>query len=158
MSPGRDSSGFSLVEISLALMIVAVGLLTLFNLFPAGLRASHDATAETRSGEFADEFFNQLYADAAGCTDATNWDTKIGDSIDIGLADRIVLNTPEGRTNSVTYPLGSGETLRYTCSSGVRWSPELNVPLVMTARLSVAYGKLGGIINWYYTEFYNYGM
>lgn len=58
------NAGFSLVEVNLAIFVVAVGMLTLFSLFPAGLRqvaTSHEATQEAL---FADYVFSTMRANA----------------------------------------------------------------------------------------------
>ncbi len=60
----NQSSGFSLVEVNLAIFVISVGMLTLFSLFPAGLRqvaTSHEATQEAL---FADHVFSTMRAEA----------------------------------------------------------------------------------------------
>ena len=49
--------GFSLIEVNIAILVVAGGLLSLFAIFPAGLRMSTDALSDTRQALFADDFF-----------------------------------------------------------------------------------------------------
>jgi prepilin-type N-terminal cleavage/methylation domain-containing protein len=55
-------SGFTLVEVALALLVLSVGLLALFSLFPAGLRLNKQATDETQAALFADEVLNGIRA------------------------------------------------------------------------------------------------
>ncbi len=52
-----NARGFSLIEVNIALLVVAGGLLSLFSLFPAGLRMSTAAMSDTRQALFADDFF-----------------------------------------------------------------------------------------------------
>lgn len=154
-------SGFSLIEVTLALAVVALGLLGVFHLFPVGLRASFDATAETRVGQFADEVFNQLYAEASAETDTAAWSGVFAGALDIDLDEsRIYPNGTsfggdillDGRTMLVEYPVDSEEYLRCRVWSGTTDG------LLATAKLDVAYGRVGGFTNTFYTEVYNFGM
>lgn len=54
---GRGREGFSLIEVNVAILVIAGGLLSLFTLFPAGLRLSSSAMSDTRQALFADDFF-----------------------------------------------------------------------------------------------------
>ena len=53
-------AGFSLVEVALAIMVIAVGLLSVFGLFPHGMESSRRALDETRAAAFAEQTFNSL--------------------------------------------------------------------------------------------------
>ena len=60
----KQRMGFSLVEVNLAIFVISVGMLTLFSLFPAGLRqvaTSHEATQEAL---FADYVLSTMRAEA----------------------------------------------------------------------------------------------
>ncbi len=144
--------GFSLIEVTLALMVIGVGILSVFQLFPSGLRSSIDATAETRVGQFADEVLNQVYADAAAETNSVDWLEVFSGNVDIDLAKDIELDmTPEEEWNKVEYPHESGEFLRYTCAVTTN-------DLLAQLELSVKYGVAGGIEQKFYIEVYNFGM
>ncbi len=56
--PRRPSGGFTLVEVALALLVVSVGLMGVFALFPHGLDQSRKAIQETQAAAFADDIFN----------------------------------------------------------------------------------------------------
>ena len=58
----RQSAGFSLVEVTLAVLVVAVGLLSVMALFPDGLRTGKKATDETYAAFFAEEVMNGIKA------------------------------------------------------------------------------------------------
>ncbi len=60
MSPRRGARAFSLVEVSLALGVVAFALVGLLGLFPAGLAASRDNANETRAAQLAQSVFTTL--------------------------------------------------------------------------------------------------
>ena len=78
----RLSSGFSLVEVTLALMVMAIGILSIMSLFPAGLDQNLRSIADTHAAFFAEEVFAGLHAKAE-----TNW---------AGLED---FNVPVAATN-----------------------------------------------------------
>ncbi len=50
-------AAFSLIEVNVAILVIAGGMLSLFTLFPAGLRMSTSAMGDTRQALFADDFF-----------------------------------------------------------------------------------------------------
>lgn len=65
--------GFSLVEVCLAILVIALGMTVIFGLFPLGLKAVEDATEETRSALFAECLFAEMRAYAAGVTNWNMW-------------------------------------------------------------------------------------
>jgi len=60
----RRRRGFTLVEVSLALLVMAVGVLGAFALFPHALAESQRASAETQASMFAETVFQTLRARA----------------------------------------------------------------------------------------------
>ena len=50
----RSRAGYSLVEVTLALLVVAIGLTSTFALFPEGLKATRTAVNDTEVGLVAD--------------------------------------------------------------------------------------------------------
>lgn len=79
---GRKA-GFSLVEVTLALMVVAVGILSVMSLFPAGLDQNVRSIADTRMAFFAEDVFNGLQA-----WSQDNWDNLNQAEIPVAAADR----------------------------------------------------------------------
>lgn len=69
----KAKKGFSLVEVNLAILLVALGMLVLFALFPAGLRESEAAVSDTNVGMFADFVFSGLEANASNITNWNQW-------------------------------------------------------------------------------------
>jgi prepilin-type N-terminal cleavage/methylation domain-containing protein len=65
--------GFTLIEINLAIFVVAIGMLTLFSLFPAGLKQIETAHESTQEALFCDYVLATLRADAMLITNATDW-------------------------------------------------------------------------------------
>jgi type II secretory pathway pseudopilin PulG len=59
MSRSRRA-GYSLVEVTLALLVVAIGLTATFALFPEGLRATRAAVDDTETAMFAEYVFTSM--------------------------------------------------------------------------------------------------
>jgi len=72
VEPNCRGNGFTLVEVSLAVCIVAAGLLVLFGLFPMGLQLSEYAVLDTQEAMFADTVFSIMEANAMAIE---SWDT-----------------------------------------------------------------------------------
>ena len=60
----RERQGFSLVEVTLAMMVVAIGFFSVFSMFTAGLDQSQRSINDTKVAFFADEVFNGLLAES----------------------------------------------------------------------------------------------
>lgn len=73
MNHRSQNQGFSLVEANLAILVVAVGLLSLFSLFPAGLRQSDLSQADTRQALFAEYVLSRVIGNAAEIKDWNTW-------------------------------------------------------------------------------------
>ena len=58
-------SGFSLVEIVLAILVLSIGVLVVIGLFPSGLQQSKKSIDETRAAMFAEQVLNSVKAKAA---------------------------------------------------------------------------------------------
>lgn len=64
------SSGFTLVELAIAVAVVFTGVLALFSLITSGLESSSKSVADTQSALFADEIFNRLGAESQTAAEA----------------------------------------------------------------------------------------
>jgi len=94
-------AGYSLVEVTLALLVVAIGLVATFALFPVGLKATRDAVDDTEIGLFAEYVFTTLDL-AAGYNGAT-WTVAQGaDFKALSFADNDPTQLEEG-TGKVWY-------------------------------------------------------
>ena len=60
MRKEAEKSGYSLVEVTLALLVVAIGMTATFALFPEGLRATRAAVSDTEVALFAEYVFTTL--------------------------------------------------------------------------------------------------
>jgi len=65
--------GFSLVEVNLAVFVVASGLLVIFVLFPLGLKESEMSVEDTHEAMFAEYVLGTIEGNAMGITDPAVW-------------------------------------------------------------------------------------
>jgi len=62
----RDAkSGFSLIEVNMAVFVMAIGILSMVALYPLGLRESSQGRADLKQAVFADYLLNQAVAAAS---------------------------------------------------------------------------------------------
>ncbi len=149
-----NKRGFSLIEINLAIFMVAMGMLTLFSLFPAGLKQIESAHESTQEALFGDYVLSSLRADALLLTSA-QWAA-------IDPANPTA-TFPDFTFNSIVseqYPAGSGLYMRYRLQLS-RISPH-----VWSATLWCRSGQYGATdtstfkerATKFYTEFFYSGM
>lgn len=67
------SFGFSLVEVNLAVALIALGMLTLFSLFPMGLRESEMSIVDTHEATFANHVLSCIEANAMDIINWSDW-------------------------------------------------------------------------------------
>lgn len=70
----KRQSGYSLVEVSLALLVVGVGLLAVFGLFPDALSSSRKSVEATEISAFAEFVFESMEGSLA--LNYVGWDTE----------------------------------------------------------------------------------
>ena len=157
---GRSlTSAFSLVEVTLALMVMAIGILSIMSLFPAGLDQNARSIADTHAAFFAEEVFGGLHAVAE-----TNWANLANANLPIAAVARWFPGVP----GSLDTVFTSGLTNKYSPSS----APDTNYVdhalryrLVLTtngllkaATLFVWPGEFGSINDpaMFYAEFFRF--
>lgn len=111
MKMNVKQSGFSLVEVALAIFLVAMGLLSLFSLFPAGLSQAESARADTHESLFSDYILATLAGESQSFT-SNQWD-RVSEFANIieGLTGSDAL----GSVVSTEFPTGSDVYMRYIC-------------------------------------------
>ncbi len=72
-APTDNRSGFSLVEVALALVIAAGGLLAVFGVFPVALRQSAMSTADTAEAAFGTSALETMAGNIARIDDIAVW-------------------------------------------------------------------------------------
>jgi len=80
--PNCKCQGFSLVEVSLAILIIGIGMLSVLSMFTSGLDQNKRSIDDTKAAFFAEEVFNGLLAASEGdlVKDKISW-SAIGVSI-----------------------------------------------------------------------------
>ena len=152
--------GSSLVEVNIALLVIAIGLASIVGLFPVGLRESNMAASDTVQSMFADQVFSMLEANASAVTNWTRW----CDNFPQDVCKNLSVPTPSG-----TQPIKTGTYAPFeylTEDNYIQYDltvddhPEYG-PYVKRAWLRVSEKKERiGITNCpiYYTEFVYMGM
>ena len=122
-SQPAPKAGFTLMEVNIALLIMAVGLMGLLALFPVGLRQGDSATSDTTEAAFADLVLNAMRANAQMVTNWTDW-TALTNSVNLGVAGTAPATGGQivyadgttmihaSRTNIDNY-LGTGQHIEY---------------------------------------------
>lgn len=103
--PCADKAGFSLIEIVLALLVMAIGIVTLLSIFPAGLNFSRMSYEETRMAQAAETILNAIETELR--IRPQLWERKWG-----GVTTR---RWPNGTTESVS------NTVYGTGNSAYNW-------------------------------------
>lgn len=157
-SSPSSRSGFNLVEISLALMVVAIGLLSVLSLFPAGLDQNVRSVGDTHAALFAGEVLNGLRAHAE-----TNWD-GIGNSItNLFVAADSTWNNPGELDPHLNNTIRTNVYRRQSNTNIVDHAFRYRLQIttndkIKAATLQVWNGQFGSISNpiIFYTEFYKF--
>jgi prepilin-type N-terminal cleavage/methylation domain-containing protein len=56
----RNNEGFTLIEVALSIVVVAIGIMAVFSLIGSGLESSKKAISESQAAIFANDVFNSL--------------------------------------------------------------------------------------------------
>ena len=135
-------AGYSLVEVTLALLVVAIGLVATFALFPVGLKATRDAVDDTEVSLFAEYVFSTL---------------ELAQAIRVrtGPSPIRICSSPRpwpGRPMCLTNPNSNCRKGNGRLSTGFRiftvWTaPPLSIPIWMPASCRI-FGRLPSPTNW----------
>jgi len=142
---GRGRFGFTLIEVSLAVLVVGLGLLTVFSLFPSGLRSAEEGAADTKCGLCADTILNGMQGNAATITNWSDWCNTNRFTADVLSG----LSLTTGTVVNWCFPAGGVETNRY------RLVIDTSNTNLYSAKLEVWSGMHGPLTNpaVFYTEF-----
>lgn len=152
--------GFSLVEVSLAVLLIGAGLIILFALFPAGLRECENALHDTHIALFAEKAMCGMRAKAMAIQDGAVWD-------DLAQFKALVANTVVMDQSGATLSAdGLDHTIDDMVEEGIGMTYKLTVgsiasrPEVRTANLRICFGNqwIDVKSQWFYTEFFYSGM
>ena len=151
-SSNQAKNGFSLIEVCLAVLVIGLGLIPIFGLFPDGLRSMEESTADTRCALFTEVVMNGMRANAASMTNLGDWTTGSFSNI----AQGVVANSPSATTTpgvfKVRFPAIDSDWLRYRVSIN-----EVNFSALVEV-CDGEYGEFDPPHSSAYTEFYFQGM
>jgi prepilin-type N-terminal cleavage/methylation domain-containing protein len=144
-------SGFSLIEVTLSLLVIGIGMLVLFSLFPVSLRQGHDAFRDTQAAMFAEYMLNGIRGDADlfGQDNYAIWSNKLAS-----------VQGSSGSIMSAPFPVGSGYEVQYLVELNPvgdrRWGASLWVWGEKYGPKDVTIFKRRS--EWFYTELYFEGL
>ena len=104
----QKNRGFSLIEITLALLVVGVGMLTLFSMFPVGLKQIDTAHENTQQAFFGEYVLSTMRATAMKL-DAGAW-VDIDSDVPEATFTEFEFDT---LVDAFEFPAGSGQYMRY---------------------------------------------
>jgi len=158
----RGGGGFTLIEINLAVLLIATGVLIMLALFPLGLKHTEQGIADTHEAMFATYVLSGLEANALAMTDFNDWSrdlfpTKVDDHID-DVGDRNWRGDPAPTITLNPWPDGGTRMIRYQLTVELEGA-EAPHP-VYRATLWVKSGKYGTLTDGHYytTKFVYMGM
>ena len=162
--PGASArSGFSLVEVALAMLVVAVGLMGVFSLFPQGTEANRKSIQETQIGLFAEYVLNGFRYKAeqlpwSSVTDSSSFKITPLASI-YAWKDPSEIVAGAGVKAVVYKALSNPSIEEMAFRYELRVYPVAGKDDVKALVLSVWSGQYGNLLNpsVFYTEVYNYG-
>ncbi len=155
--------GFSLVEVALALLVAAVGMMSILTLFPLGMDASKKAIDEGQAALFAEEIFNGFRAKLA----MTNTPWAGADSLTIGVpapdmwnnGHEILFEANSSGTNVYEYRYET-DMKDYAVRYVMTVEDHPDVSGIKFFRLTIANGEYGSSLSSglvFYTEMYDTG-
>lgn len=137
-----NRDGFSLVEVCIALLVLSVGVFSLFAIFPAGLKESESGVADTHEAMFADRILSAFEGKASNMTNWNDWT-----DMDV-FKDRLIetLDVPQFKFDQETltcFPQGGATNIRYKAAIH-ELNPDHSRKKVL---IQVKYGKYGQLVN-----------
>jgi len=108
----KVKAGFSLMEVNMAIFVMAVGILSAVALFPLGLRESTQGQADITQAMFSDYLLNQAVA-AASLTNFpwSQWKSlpNVAERENSGILPSVQDNVPTFMKNRIKLPMGWGQ-------------------------------------------------
>ena len=136
----RLKSGFSLVEVTLALGIAAFCLIAVFGLLPVGVQTNRNATSQTAATNVMAAVISDLRATPAACTKSLQFGILLG-----GPATTLYFDA-QGQSSCDSAGLQKYQANPTDCSAGTcsgSWTP----PLQLRYQLNVTWVTTGGCSN-----------
>ena len=155
--PYDRRSGFSMIELTLALMIVALGILVVAGLFPSGIKASGLAKEDTVAAMFARDAFSAMHAEVRNMN-SNEWSNLSSQTIP--MADSGWANSPgplilDGSQQTRVYEVNLAEAGTVK-NHGLRYRVDIDdfggSNMYQGVTLTVWGSEYGGLQRTYYTE------
>jgi Tfp pilus assembly protein PilV len=132
------------MEVNIALLIMAVGLVGILTLFPVGLRQGDSASSDTTESAFADLVLNAMRSNAQMVTNWTDWSSNsvpilLGQSKGTASPNVMPINVP-GTSSTSIVGTGTPTEIQNYLVSGQYLQYSLNVTnndLIITAWIQV---------------------
>jgi uncharacterized protein (TIGR02598 family) len=134
----RLKSGFSLVEVTLALGIAAFCLIAVFGLLPVGVQTNRNATSQTAATNVMAAVISDLRATPGACTKSLQFGIQFGT-----LAATTLYFDAQGQSSCDSAGLQKYQANPTDCSAGTcsgSWSP----PLQLRYQLNVTWNVTTG--------------
>lgn len=165
MQRHRNRDGFSIVEVALALLVVGVGLMGVFSLFPQGMDMNRKSIQDTQIGFFAEYVLNGFRYQS----EQVSWD-QVTDNSSFKISP-LASKYSWDDSSDITIAAGSGvKSVVYRVKvddsiEEMAFRYEFRVfdvagrPDVKAFVLNVWPGEFGKLVgtNIFYTEVFNYG-
>lgn len=163
MTAARSNSGFSLVEVALAMLVAAVGLMSVMSIFPMGMDSSKKAIDEAQCALFAEEIFGGFRAKIN--LPGVDWNSLESMSMGAPAPDMwkngasISFRANDSGTNVYAYKY-EDDLLDYAVRYVMSVSDVADFPGVKYLRLTLWNGEYGSTTNSlvFYTEIYDTGQ
>lgn len=158
----KNREGFSLIEVCLAIVLIAAGLLVVFSLFPAGMREGEIAQNETHAAMFADYVMSGIIAKSMSISNWNDWQAIDTFRVQVmaGLKDDggagIIHTDGNLKPGDTVY---AGDHLKYALDIKSNSNARL-IPVALWVR-SGRYGATNTFkqkSKYYYTQLYYQGM
>jgi len=150
----RGVGAFTLIEVNLAILLVATGILTLLALFPLGLRQGELAIMDTHEAMFATHVLSGLEGNALS-VDMMNWSIWSDHDrfrVEVSRGVSPVQNLWDNTVDGVEWPLNSDRRIRYRLEVNPDPSSDDRVWTVTLQIKSGVYGSFDNESRFYVTK------
>jgi uncharacterized protein (TIGR02598 family) len=118
----REAQGFSLVEIVLALGVIAFALIAVLGAFPVGLTTQHSAQDDTRAAQIAGDILSSIASQAQASWPNTNITQPSGFTYAV-LLNRDYTYSPVGANNDGTLAASYASGMPYQITMSTKATP-----------------------------------
>ena len=154
--PRAGYGGFTLIEVNLAILLVATGMLTLLALFPLGLRQNEEAIMDTHEAMFATHVLSGLEGNAlsADMMDWSIWNDpgRFRSEVCKGVSQVQSSASWDNRVDGVLWPLNGARPIRFLLQANPDPDSENRLWTVTLQIKSGVYGNFEAESRFYVTK------